>query len=116
VAAFPLIAAPERSWPAFPLRRITIAEIQQKVAENCGLTLGDLTMSRVRDGTVSRPRGLAMLLAYELTPHSLSVIGRHFGGRDHSTVLNVTRNTKQRCSKDAEADALFKLLRQELAG
>jgi chromosomal replication initiator protein len=116
VSAFPLIATPERSWPAFPLRRITIAEIQQKVAENCGLRVGDLTLNRVRNGTIARPRGMAMLLAWELTPHSLKVIGRHFGGRHHSTVLIAARNAKQRCSKNAEADALFKLLRQELAG
>lgn len=116
MSAFPLIAAPERSWPAFPLRRITIAEIQAKVTDRCGLTLGDLTMNRVRKGSIARPRGMAMLLAWELTPHSLTVIGRHFGGRDHSTVLNAARNAKQRCSKDAEANALFKLLRQELAG
>jgi chromosomal replication initiator protein len=113
VSAFPLIAVAERSCPAFPMRRVTIAEIQQKVADRCGVTVEQMISYR-RVLEVARPRQLAMLLAWHLTAHSLSVIGRHFGGRDHSTVVNAVWNAKRRNSQDPEADHLFRQLKSEL--
>jgi chromosomal replication initiator protein len=42
-----------------------------------------------------------MYLARELTSESLPAIGRHFGGRDHTTVLYAWRRTSERISTDA---------------
>ncbi len=36
-------------------------------------------------------RQIAMYLAREMTEESLPAIGRHFGGRNHSTVLHAHR-------------------------
>jgi chromosomal replication initiator protein len=39
-------------------------------------------------------RHAAIVLAYIITKHSLPVIGRAFGGRDHTTVLHAVRKYK----------------------
>lgn len=67
-----------------------IAQVQDVVAEVFGVTVLDLKSHR-RAVAVARPRQAAMALAKEFTPFSLPVIGRHFGGRDHTTVLHAVR-------------------------
>lgn len=55
------------------------------------------------------PRAAAIYLCRQFTPKSLSVIGRHFGGRDHTTVMHSARaiekmiELKHPISKDIEA-------------
>ena len=44
-----------------------------------------------------------MYLARELTDESLPAIGRHFGGRDHTTVLHAWRRTSARIAADVAA-------------
>jgi chromosomal replication initiator protein len=41
-----------------------------------------------------------MMLAKELTNHSLPEIGEAFGGRDHTTVLHACRTIKNLLTKD----------------
>jgi chromosomal replication initiator protein len=51
-----------------------------------------------------------MYLARELTGESLPAIGRHFGGRDHTTVLHAWRRTNTRIATDDGArEAVDKL-------
>jgi chromosomal replication initiation ATPase DnaA len=62
-------------------------EIIRDTARRHGLTPIDLTCtSRVRALTV--PRHEAMYLCARDTDMSLPAIGRRFGGRDHTTILN----------------------------
>jgi chromosomal replication initiator protein len=75
-------------------RRVTIEEIQKRVAEHWGLRVTDMTSSR-RARTVARPRQVAMYLSKHFTDRSLPEIGRMFGNRDHTTVMHaVTRVTE----------------------
>lgn len=67
-------------------RTVSIENIQRTVAQFHNVRVIDLT-SKKRSQSVTRPRHIAMALAKELTPHSLSRIGDAFGGRDHSSVL-----------------------------
>lgn len=62
-----------------------------RIARRHGLTRADLTgPSRLR--TIVRVRMLAMaVLARRFPDMSLKQIGRHFGGRDHTTVLHALR-------------------------
>jgi chromosomal replication initiator protein len=71
-------------------RRITIDEIQRKVAEHYGLKMQDMHSAR-RARQVARPRQVAMFLCKKLTSRSLPEIGRKFGGRDHTTVMHAVR-------------------------
>ena len=70
-------------------RRITIDEIQRKVAEHYNIRLADMHSAR-RSRNVARPRQVAMFLAKQLTARSLPEIGRRgcffrAGCRSHQT-------------------------------
>jgi hypothetical protein len=54
------------------------------------LRMKDMKAQRRTAGPV-RARQIAMYLAKDLTPCSLPEIGRHFGGRDHTTILHAYR-------------------------
>ncbi|MEE8227522.1 MAG: chromosomal replication initiator protein DnaA, partial [Kiloniellales bacterium] len=69
-------------------RRVTIEEIQKRVAEHFNIRMADMHSAR-RARAVARPRQVAMYLAKQLTPRSLPEIGRKFGGRDHTTVMHA---------------------------
>lgn len=75
-------------------RRITIEEIQKKVAEHYNIRVTDMHSSR-RLRAVARPRQVAMYLAKILTPASLPEIGRKFGGRDHTTIIHGVRKVEE---------------------
>ncbi len=85
-------------------KKLTIDEIQRKVAEHFGLKLNDLLSAR-RAREVARPRQVAMYLAKKLTPRSLPEIGRRFGGRDHTTVMHAVKRIDQLRAEDRELDA-----------
>ncbi len=73
---------------------VTVENIQKTVAEYYKIRVSDLLSAR-RNRQLSRPRQLAMALAKELTSHSLPVIGQHFGGKDHTTVLYACRKINE---------------------
>ena len=74
-------------------RRVTIEEIQKKVAEHFNIRLVDMHSAR-RARAVARPRQVAMYLSKQLTARSLPEIGRKFGGRDHTTVINAVKKVE----------------------
>jgi chromosomal replication initiator protein len=80
-------------------RKRTIAEIQTATCLHFELSEDEL-LSPGRSPRIAWPRQLAMYLARELTGASLPVIGREFGGRDHTTVLHAWRSCAN-CSKAA---------------
>jgi len=85
-------------------RRITIDDIQRRVADYYKLRLNDLLSAR-RAREVARPRQVAMYLAKRLTPRSLPEIGRRFGGRDHTTVMHAIKRIEELRTTDSELDA-----------
>jgi len=80
-------------------RRVTIDDIQKKVAEHYNVKLADM-MSPRRQRVVARPRQVAMYLSKVLTTRSLPEIGRKFGGRDHTTVLHAVRTIDKLVRED----------------
>lgn len=76
-------------------------EIQQRVAERFGISRAELVGSS-RAATPLRARQVAIYLTRELTDLSLPQIGRLYGGRDHSTVLNSLRRIEAGISEDEE--------------
>lgn len=68
----------------------TAQDIKLAVAAHYGITVRDLVgHSRRRD--MAHPRQLAMYLCRKLLGLSMPVIGRIFGGRDHTTVLHAVK-------------------------
>lgn len=67
-------------------RKISIEAIIKAVAERHGLTASQLKQ-KTNARHVAEPRQVAMYLVKELTDASLPEIGRHFGGKHHTTVL-----------------------------
>jgi chromosomal replication initiation ATPase DnaA len=82
-----------------PALKLSIEEIQIAVARHYQVGHPDLISAR-RTADVVRPRQIAMFLAKNLTPNSLPVIGRKFGGRDHTTVLHAIRKIEALRSRD----------------
>jgi chromosomal replication initiator protein len=75
-------------------RRLTIEDIQKKVAEYFHVRLADMhSVRRLR--SITRPRQIAMYFSKELTSKSLPEIGRKFGGRDHTTVMHAIDKVKE---------------------
>ncbi len=96
-------------------RRITIEEIQKRVAEHFGVKLADMHSAR-RARVVARPRQVAMYLAKQLTPRSLPEIGRRFGGRDHTTVMHAIRKIEELRTADSVLNEDVEMLRRLLQG
>ncbi len=96
-------------------RRVTIEEIQRRVAEHFNMKLADMHSER-RARAVARPRQVAMYLAKQLTTRSLPEIGRKFGNRDHTTVMHAVRKIEELCTLDAGFSEDVELLRRMLEG
>lgn len=73
---------------------ITIEDIQKLTAEHCKVRVTDLK-SKNRSRPLLLARQLAMYLIKKHLDKSLVEIGRSFGGRDHTTVLNALRKIEK---------------------
>lgn len=90
-----------------------VEEIQQQVSAAFGISQAELVGS-TRAATPLNARQVAIYLTRELTDLSLPQIGRLYGGRDHSTVLNSIRRAEARCNEDATLAAQVKELRSAI--
>jgi chromosomal replication initiator protein len=61
---------------------------------------------RNNSASVSFPRQVAMYLCKQLTAHSLPEIGRHFGGKHHSTVIHSIRKIEDKRRTEPDFDKL----------
>ncbi|HPI40247.1 MAG TPA: chromosomal replication initiator protein DnaA, partial [Pseudobdellovibrionaceae bacterium] len=86
---------------------ITLEEIQKMVADHFKIRLPDLKSS-VRAKQIVVPRQISMFLIKKFLDKSLVEIGKAFGGKDHTTVMNAIERvhnlqlTDQNISKDIE--------------
>lgn len=96
-------------------RRLTIDDIQRKVADYYNIRLADLLSSR-RSRQIARPRQIAMYLAKQLTSRSLPEIGRKFGGRDHTTVMHAVKRIEELAQADGALEEDLVHLRRILEG
>ncbi|MES2334616.1 MAG: chromosomal replication initiator protein DnaA [Pseudomonadota bacterium] len=96
-------------------RKLSIEEIQRKVAEHYNVRLSDLIGPK-RLRSIARPRQVAMYLSKQLTPRSLPEIGRRFGGRDHTTIMHGVRKIEELMTTDSQLADDLQLLRRLLQG
>ncbi len=94
-------------------RRVSIEDIQRKVAEHFGVKVADIhSPKRLR--SIVRPRQVAMYLAKTMTTLSLPEIGRKFGGRDHTTVIHGVQKIEELMATDVNLSEDIDLLRRML--
>jgi chromosomal replication initiator protein len=87
-------------------KRVSIDAVMRAVAERY-----DLQPSQLKQQTnaheISRPRQVAMYLVKEITSASLPEIGRHFGGKHHTTVLHSIRKVEEIRQSDPDLNKLI---------
>ncbi len=88
---------------------VTVTDIQKAVVEHFRIKMADLS-SASRARKVTRPRQIAMYLCKRLTPLSLPDIGRHFGNRDHTTVMHAVSRVETLMADDIEVRNAVELL------
>jgi chromosomal replication initiator protein len=96
-----------------PRAETPVEEIQQHVATSFGISRAELVGSS-RAAAPLRARQVAILLTRESTGLSLPQIGRLYGGRDHSTVLNAIRRIEVGIGEDPELAGRVDRLRAEI--
>lgn len=91
----------------------TAAMIQNAVAKHFSVKKMDmLSVRRTRNVVV--PRMVAIHLTRELTPYSLPEIGRRYGGRDHTTILNSLKIMGKRIASDPAFASVVEQLKQTI--
>ncbi len=92
----------------------SIATVQEIVARRFNVRVTDLRSAR-RDRMAVHARHAAMFLCREHTVFSLPVIGRHFGRRDHTTVMYAIRRVEERRERDPDVAEALSGLSEEIA-
>jgi len=82
-------------------REVSIEFIQKAVCEYFSVPQEKLK-EKTRKRQIVQARQLSMYLAKSFTKNSLKVIGRHFGGRDHSTVIHSCQAVRDLMDTDKE--------------
>lgn len=93
---------------------LTSKLIMQVVAKFFNIKVTDLTSDK-RSNSVTYPRQIAMYLCREIANLSFPVIGRDFGGRDHSTVLHAYGKIKEEYDKNTETKNVVEELKKSLS-
>jgi len=88
-------------------------QIKRIVAEAYGLDCSQLE-SKSRSANVLWPRQVAMYLAREVSEQPLPEIGRSFGGRNHSTVINACKRVQQRIASDPQEALAIRALERRI--
>lgn len=92
--------------------RVQIQDICDAVVNRLRVKLSDM-QSKKRTKRIAFPRQLCMFLAREMTDLTLSDIGAHFGGRDHTTVIYAIERIEERLKAEADLAQLVDELKRE---
>jgi len=94
-------------------KRISAKDIMAKVADNYDVTVEDM-ISKRRLNKIVMPRFVAMYLVRKLTSMTTSEIGKDFGDRDHSTVINAINQVEENFKNDPSFKEMIDELSVEL--
>lgn len=92
---------------------VSMEDIQETVGARFHVKIADLK-SRRRSKTLVHPRQIAMYLCRELTDASFPEIGRHFGGKDHTTIIHACRQITKAKDADTAMSATLESLKEEI--
>jgi chromosomal replication initiator protein len=97
-------------------RALSIRQIKRVVAAYYDVEVGEIE-SHCRTARIVHIRHVAMYLTKVITGRSLPEIGRHFGRRDHTTVLHACRKIERVIERDEDTrkaiDQLKSVLRPQ---
>jgi chromosomal replication initiator protein len=94
-------------------RIVSIEDIQEAVGAKFHVKIGELK-SRRRSKTLVHPRQIAMYLCRELTEASFPEIGRHFGGKDHTTIIHACRQIAKARDADSALQTTLEGLKEQI--
>ena len=82
-------------------REVSIEFIQKTVCDYYSIPFEKLR-EKTRKRHIVQARQLSMFLAKNFTKNSLKAIGKHFGGRDHSTVIHSCQAVQNMIDTDTQ--------------
>ena len=92
---------------------LTVSEIQKKIAKKFHIPVEDmLSISRKKNTVLARQTAMYFIKTH--LKKSLSDIGRIFGGKDHSTVMNGFKKINKLKANDSEFQVIFEDLQREI--
>ncbi len=94
-------------------QHLSIEKIQRVVASYFNVKVKEL-IGRRRHRVISHPRHVAMYLSRHHTDQSFPEIGKHFGGRDHSTVMNAVGKIEKGLLEDDKLKEELRILEKSL--
>ncbi len=92
----------------------TIENAIKAVSKKFEVKVSDILSDR-RDKEISKSRQIAMYISREITGLSYPVIARHFGGKNHTTVLQAYKKTKEWIEVDPEIKQTIGTILKELS-
>jgi chromosomal replication initiator protein len=93
---------------------VSIDNIIKLISKKFDVKVSDI-MSDRRDKEISKTRQIAMYISRELTGLSYPVIGKHFGGKNHSSVLQACKKIKEWMENDPEINQTVSTIVRELS-
>lgn len=82
-------------------KKVSVSDILIKVAKRFNISVEDIT-SKSRQSRFIQPRFIAMYLARRLTELTTTELGKDFGDRDHSTILNGIKKIEDDMDNNTE--------------
>jgi chromosomal replication initiator protein len=92
--------------------RVQIQDICEAVVNRLRVKLSDM-QSKKRTKRIAFPRQVCMFLARDMTDLTLSDIGAHFGGRDHTTVIYGIERIEDRVKTEPDLAQLVEDLKRD---
>ncbi len=96
-------------------RVITLDAVQEAVTAKFHLKMSDMKSKR-RTKVLVYPRQIAMFLCREITQQSYPEIARHFGGKDHTTVMHACKQIEKAKQSDPGLLGTLEELKRQITG
>jgi chromosomal replication initiator protein len=96
-------------------RVITLDAVQEVVAAKFHIKVSEMKSKR-RTKALVHPRQVAMFLCREITQQSYPEIARHFGGKDHTTIMHACRQIEKARENNPELQRTLEDLKRQITG
>jgi chromosomal replication initiator protein len=96
-------------------RVITLEAVQEAVAGRFHIKVAEMKSKR-RTKVLVYPRQIAMYLCRDITQQSYPEIARHFGGKDHTTIMHACKQIEKGKEADPSLRSLLEELKRQITG